>query len=138
MFSKKQGRKKRKWQFRISKGKVGQILKKKWGGVGLLLLDNFGMQTFACLFQNMFHFLVNGGEQMLALLVQSCKSGGGEKGPKKCSSAMFYLTRYQVIRKFHRFFFLPPLEKKNFFNHIKSMFRKKPMHFSFSIETSAI
>ena len=50
MFSKKQGRKMRKWQFRISKGKVGQILKKKWGGVGLLLLDNFGMQTFTCLF----------------------------------------------------------------------------------------
>ena len=43
MFSKKQARKKRKWQCRISKCKVGQIFKKKWGGVGLLLLDNFGM-----------------------------------------------------------------------------------------------
>ena len=50
MFSKKQGRKKRKWQCRISKGKVGQIFKKKWGGVGWLLLNNFGMQTFTCLF----------------------------------------------------------------------------------------
>ena len=29
MFSKKQGRKKRKWQCRISKGKVEQIFKKK-------------------------------------------------------------------------------------------------------------
>ena len=56
MFSKKQGRKKRKWQCGISKGKVGQIFKKKWGGVRLLLLDNFGMQTFTCLFKNMFHF----------------------------------------------------------------------------------
>ena len=117
---------------------LDKFLKRSGVGLGCCFQIILVCKLLHVFFRICSNFLVNGGEQMLALLVQSYKSGGGEKGPKKCSSAMFYLTRYQVIRKFHRFFFLPPLEKKNFFNHIKSMFRKKPMHFSFSIETSAI
>ena len=53
MFSKKQGREKRQWQFRIVGVGVDHTFKRKRGGVAAVVfkfLHKFGMRTCACLF----------------------------------------------------------------------------------------
>ena len=105
--------------------RLDKFLKRSGVGLGCCFQIILVCKLLHVSFRICFIFLVNGSEQMLALLVQSYKSGGGEKGPKKCSSAMFYLKRCQVIRKFHRFFFLASFRKKNYFRFTLSQCSEK-------------